>query len=202
MRTGRERGGPSPTFGDTSDTACTFSKPGVDCSCSRIAEQTILLTPRALTYAPGECTIPSPLQKAGSGRASMNSRTASARYGVALVSVGAALATRALLIPFVRAEHYPFTILFVRIETISTSDNVRVMVEDTGPGIPEGLDVFALFETTKAAGTGLGLAICKEIVLAHGGGITFGPRAPTGTVFYVDLPLSRPQLSRDPRGLG
>lgn len=86
--------------------------------------------------------------------------------------------------------------------TIPTSEKVRVVVEDTGPGIPEGLDVFALFETTKTAGTGLGLAICKQIVVAHGGGITFAPRTPTGTVFYVDLPLSTPRLSRDPRAAG
>jgi signal transduction histidine kinase len=86
--------------------------------------------------------------------------------------------------------------------TVPTPEKVRVVVEDTGPGIPEGLDVFALFETTKMAGTGLGLAICKQIVVAHGGGITFASRIPTGTVFYVDLPLSGPRLFRDQRALG
>jgi len=87
MRTGAN-GRPEPTW-RYSDTRMHLLQAGVDCSCSRIAEQTILLTRLALTYAPGMHDA-FPLQKAGSGRASMNTRTASARYGVALVSVGAA----------------------------------------------------------------------------------------------------------------
>jgi signal transduction histidine kinase len=34
-------------------------------------------------------------------------------------------------------------------------------VADTGPGIPEGLDVFQLFKTTKPQGTGLELPIVE-----------------------------------------
>lgn len=67
-------------------------------------------------------------------------------------------------------------------------ERVRITVEDTGPGIPTDLDVFRLFETTKENGTGLGLPIAKQIVLAHGGEIVFGPRAGGGTTFRVDLP--------------
>lgn len=69
------------------------------------------------------------------------------------------------------------------------AEQVRISVADTGPGVPEGLDVFALFETTKSQGTGLGLAICRQIVSAHGGGLGFAPIAPHGTVFHVDLPI-------------
>ncbi len=82
----------------------------------------------------------------------------------------------------------------VRIETtFPAPERVRIAVEDTGPGVPGGLDVFALFETTKAAGTGLGLPICKQIVQAHGGDIEFAARQPRGTVFYVDLLLEGPR---------
>ena len=69
---------------------------------------------------------------------------------------------------------------------------IRISITDTGPGIPEGVDVFALFETTKPQGTGLGLPICEQIVIAHGGGLDFAPVTPHGTVFSVDLPIGCP----------
>jgi two-component system sensor kinase FixL len=68
-------------------------------------------------------------------------------------------------------------------------DRIRIDVEDSGPGLPAGLNVFAMFETTKPNGTGLGLSICQEIVRAHGGGIDVAPRLPNGTVFRLELPL-------------
>jgi len=71
---------------------------------------------------------------------------------------------------------------------------LRISVEDSGPGIPESVDVFHLFETTKSQGSGLGLTIAREIVLAHGGSITFVPRQPHGTIFHVDLPVDRPGM--------
>lgn len=67
------------------------------------------------------------------------------------------------------------------------ADKVEICVEDTGPGIPQALDVFRLFETTKPNGSGLGLAIVKQIVHAHGGAIDFTRREPRGTVFRVAL---------------
>ena len=67
-------------------------------------------------------------------------------------------------------------------------EGVRIAVSDTGPGIPESVEMFRLFETTKRNGSGLGLSIAKQIVVAHGGHIGFERRAPHGTTFYVDLP--------------
>jgi two-component system, NtrC family, sensor histidine kinase HydH len=63
-----------------------------------------------------------------------------------------------------------------------------VRVEDTGPGLPDGLgqDIFAPFVSTKPTGLGLGLSICKRITEAHGGEVSAanrpegGPRFPSG----------------------
>ena len=68
-----------------------------------------------------------------------------------------------------------------------TEQTVRISVEDSGPGFPETVEAFALFETTKDDGTGLGLAIAKQIMVAHGGGIECNHLAPHGTVFHLDL---------------
>jgi two-component system sensor kinase FixL len=79
---------------------------------------------------------------------------------------------------------------------LPADERIVVEIEDSGPGIAEDLDVFKLFETTKADGTGLGLAIAREIVTAHGGLIVHGPRTPNGTIFRVELPRSGPALLR------
>jgi PAS domain S-box-containing protein len=81
--------------------------------------------------------------------------------------------------------------IVVRME-IPTVEKVRISVEDSGPGIPEGVDIFRLFETTKPEGTGIGLAVAKQIVLAHGGTIEHAMKQPRGTVFHVDLPRKGP----------
>lgn len=67
----------------------------------------------------------------------------------------------------------------------------RVVVEDTGGGIPkEDLGkVFAPFFTTKNHGTGLGLSIVYRIIQNHGGSLRAANSA-KGAVFTVLLPLA------------
>jgi C4-dicarboxylate-specific signal transduction histidine kinase len=67
-----------------------------------------------------------------------------------------------------------------------------VLVRDTGPGIPPGLEqrIFDPFFTTKGVGkgTGLGLAITYGILKDHGGAIHLVRQAEPGACFLVQLP--------------
>ncbi|HWL94125.1 MAG TPA: ATP-binding protein [Phycisphaerae bacterium] len=66
-----------------------------------------------------------------------------------------------------------------------------VMVEDTGIGLPEDIEkVFEPFFTTKSEGkgTGLGLAVCRDLIERLGGTITAGRRKPKGTTVVVRVP--------------
>ncbi|HEX7408534.1 MAG TPA: PAS domain S-box protein [Candidatus Binatia bacterium] len=69
---------------------------------------------------------------------------------------------------------------------------VCISVSDTGPGMPDTVEGFRLFETTKADGSGIGLAVVKQIVLAHYGTVEFSRRTPHGTVFRIELPRGGP----------
>lgn len=75
----------------------------------------------------------------------------------------------------------------VRTQPADAEGYVSVLIEDTGPGIPEDAPIFDAFYTTKSSGTGLGLAIAHRIVQEHGGSIRFESRAGQ-TCFTVRLP--------------
>lgn len=70
-----------------------------------------------------------------------------------------------------------------------TDLNVHLDVIDTGEGIPPALDAFALFTTTKPTGRGIGLSIVREIMLRHGGTVTYTSDPGTGTTFRLTLPV-------------
>jgi CheY-like chemotaxis protein len=79
-----------------------------------------------------------------------------------------------------------------------TGNELTVVVEDSGPGIPPGLmdRIFEPFFTTKPVGegTGLGLSVTLGIVQQMGGRITAENRSPMhggGARFTVLLPVER-----------
>jgi two-component system sensor histidine kinase KdpD len=76
---------------------------------------------------------------------------------------------------------------------------VRVLVEDEGPGLPDG-EPARLFDTFQRGhdegsveGVGLGLAICQAIIRAHGGDIEARRRAGGGARFEFTLPAEEPE---------
>jgi len=89
----------------------------------------------------------------------------------------------------------------VRIEPQGTS-NWRLIVRDTGPGIPEDqfATVFKAYRQldrtaspSKVKGTGLGLAIASNLVQMMGGDIEVESELGEGTTFTVTLPLRLPE---------
>lgn len=71
---------------------------------------------------------------------------------------------------------------------------VRIEVQDTGPGVPDGT-VDTIFEPYKRAfrsahsGLGLGLATVKRIVVGHGGGVGVRNAPSGGAVFWFEVPI-------------
>jgi two-component system, LuxR family, sensor kinase FixL len=69
-------------------------------------------------------------------------------------------------------------------------DNVRIDVEDAGPGIPLDIQprIFTPFFTTKSRGTGLGLPTVRRIAEAHGGTVEIVSSDARGTRVRFALP--------------
>lgn len=72
-----------------------------------------------------------------------------------------------------------------------TEGGGRLVVADTGPGLPENARDH-LFEpfigSARKGGTGLGMAIAADLVRAHGGRIGLHESVPGRTVFHIYLP--------------
>jgi PAS domain S-box-containing protein len=77
-------------------------------------------------------------------------------------------------------------------EELDPGNWIRLQVQDTGTGIPEGVQpyIFEPFFTTKepGKGSGLGLAQAQGIVLQHDGQMTFTSTEGRGTTFTIYLP--------------
>ena len=67
---------------------------------------------------------------------------------------------------------------------------VVLEITDDGFGVPDDVDVFELFKTTKPRGTGLGVLVVQQVVSAHHGTVDFTSDSGQGTTFTVRLPIS------------
>ena len=76
---------------------------------------------------------------------------------------------------------------------------LRFEVADQGVGVPLHAqeEMFALFSqadassTRRHGGVGLGLALCRRLVALMAGEIGYRPRPAGGSVFWIDVPLSK-----------
>ncbi len=124
-----------------------------------------------------------------------------------LVQLDAVLMERVLVNLLDNAVKYtPLgTALCVHARTEGTQ--LRISVEDGGPGLPDHLSVHDVFEPfargvveSAVSGIGLGLTLARRIVQAHGGELDAEPAQPgPGTVFTISLPLEAPPAMDDLR---
>ncbi len=78
----------------------------------------------------------------------------------------------------------------VRVQWAPVGKTLDIVVQDSGPGLPETSNLFVPFFTTKPLGSGIGLVLSRQIAEAHGGRLTLANRAGTrGCEAHLQLPL-------------
>ena len=90
----------------------------------------------------------------------------------------------------------------VKFSVDRSGDTLRMVVEDTGRGIPaENLkSIFARFyqvDQVRPEGSGIGLSLAKAFVELQGGTITVESEVDKGTVFTVTLPVTHTERKAD-----
>ena len=86
----------------------------------------------------------------------------------------------------------------ITITTRHVGDNIKVVIADTGVGIPKNIisNIFDPFFTTKSVskGTGLGLHIVQSVIDAHQATISVASKVGEGTSFTILLAVAGPRL--------
>ncbi|WP_183095056.1 ATP-binding protein [Nocardioides stalactiti] len=91
----------------------------------------------------------------------------------------------------VNAVKYGAPPIAIRLEPLA--DQVRISVEDRGPGVPAAFRPLLFTEFARAAqttsrGTGLGLYVVRSLVEAQGGQVDHEDHPENGSIFRVTLP--------------
>lgn len=78
----------------------------------------------------------------------------------------------------------------VWLEVEERDTSVRIVVRDSGPGLPvsDPEQLFRPFFSGRDGGLGMGLAISRTIASAHGGTLTAVPSDTSGAAFTLELP--------------
>lgn len=81
----------------------------------------------------------------------------------------------------------------ILIKTEKINGGVKIIVKDTGVGIPENLidKIFEPFFTTKTIGSGLGLTCVERIIKDHEGKISVQSKVKEGTEITIELPIKK-----------
>ncbi len=99
-------------------------------------------------------------------------------------------------------RHGETSTLKIRINSRRDGEAVEISIADNGTGIPleDQAHIFERFyrvhkhRARDAGGTGLGLSIVKNIILAHGGGISLRSTPGDGATFLIRLPFSQGEI--------
>jgi len=96
----------------------------------------------------------------------------------------------------------------IKIGVEDVGEQVKIMVKDSGPGIPEA-DLPYIFErfyradrsrSRSEGGSGLGLTIARNLAVAHGGWLEAANSSQVGAVFTLTLPKTQPESRIKLRG--
>lgn len=79
----------------------------------------------------------------------------------------------------------------IMISMASAADTCRIVVEDSGPGMPDDQLASAPLTTTKPAGTGLGLYLARTAMENHGGRVEIDRSRLGGAEVCLVFPLGR-----------
>ncbi len=87
----------------------------------------------------------------------------------------------------------------LQVETYGDKDVVRVIIEDSGPGIPDDLrlKIFEPFFSTRHGQTnasGMGLTIVQDVVNDHFGTVTIDPEYQQGCRIITELPIRKVEV--------
>jgi len=77
----------------------------------------------------------------------------------------------------------------ISVSAIRTEQGLQISIRDNGKGISDEIaaQVFVPFFTTRENGSGIGLYLARQIIILHGGSITFQTNKDSGTTFTIEF---------------